>query len=73
MLGNKTVQGEENGIEKPVNENMISFDFKKLFLRFYCTEFQNYPIADLESCRSLSRNKVTSRQVVDGEKKSLFL
>lgn len=43
LLCNKTVQGEENviGIEKSINENII-FDFNRLFLRFCCTEFQNY-------------------------------
>ena len=40
----ETVEGEENivQIEKSVNINMIISEFKKLFLKFHSTEFQNY-------------------------------
>lgn len=40
----EAVEGEENIVqmEKSVNINMIISVFKKLLLKFYSTEFQNY-------------------------------
>lgn len=51
VLGNKTVEGEQNivQIEESGNENRMILEVKELSLRFYCTEFQLFMIADLKS------------------------